>query len=241
MFRFRSIYLLLIMITAAPLLLSGCAKFNIHLTINKNGSVDSEIVMMAVKKLLTNDPSIESYFFDEKKELLKEQGFTIADLTNEKITGFRAVKKFVSVEEFSSAGLNAALGLESQEPFKVEKNFFTATYYFNADIDLTNVFEAQGKTIALFSPDLNFTVTLPVKPLEHNATRITEDGRTLIWELSPTGSNKLQFTARAPNLTAVVILLALAVALMGVIMTALIRRIRVIANEDSCKGKKINR
>ncbi len=239
--RKKNMGLLLLIIIAAPLMLTGCLKFDIHLTINKNGTADVDIILLAVETLVTLDKDLERDLFTGKKERLAELGFAITDYTEKNLIGFKATKRLQSVEEFSTLGLAGDIGLEGRDPFSVMKGVLTSTYNLDADIDLRPLFAEHSDMFTLFSPDLRFSVTLPAKPLSHNATSVTVDGRTLTWDLSPDARNKIQFTARAPNLTAVVILLALAVVLVGAIMTVLIRRIRIIANQHSLKAKKNNR
>ena len=92
------------------------------------------------------------------------------------------------------------MGLEGRDIFTVEKKALTTIFYLDADVDLSHLIgEENNRIFALFPPDMRFLLTLPVRPLAHNATSITADERTLEWALSLEGGNHIELAARAPN------------------------------------------
>lgn len=229
--------LLFLITLATPLLLCGCLKFNMHLTINRNRTADLEITLTAPKTLLALDPELEQKLFKDKQEELAEQGFSISDPEDEQRAGFIAAKRLKSVEDFAELEITGDLGLHDREIFTVEKSALTTTYHLDADLDLQDIIGEESGSSALLLSDLNFILTLPVKPLEHNADAVTEDGRTLVWKLSPTKVNRLQLTARAPNLSAVLIGIAAFVLLIASVTTFLIYRSRVKQARPSVKKR----
>ncbi|NLA04251.1 MAG: DUF3153 domain-containing protein [Firmicutes bacterium] len=238
MLKVKRAALLLLVAVAAPLLLCGCLQFNMHLTINRNRSADLEITLAAPRAILAMDPDLEKEFFVEKKEDLAAQGFDIIEPTDEKVAGFKAAKRLRSVTELADLGLAGDMGLQDQEIFIEEKSALTTTYHLDAQIDLKDLMGEQGNLVALLSPDLRFILTLPVKPLAHNADEVTEDGRTLVWELSPLQSNHLQLTARAPNLSAVILGVVAAVALIAAVILAVVYRPKLKKSRPTTgKGK----
>ena len=106
-----------------------------------------------------------------------------------------------SLEEFSALGLGDDLGLGDQELFTVEESLFFTTYHLHADINFQDLFGDESEMMVLFTPDLRFILTLPVSPLQHNASSVSSDGKTLEWILSPTKVNQISLSARAPNTT----------------------------------------
>lgn len=220
----KKISLLLLIALAAPLLLSGCLKFNLHLTVNRNRTADLEITLVAPAALLTMEPELEKKFFKDKREELAAQGFAVSDYEGDNLIGFRATKRLHSVEDLADLQLAGDLGLKGREVFTAQKSAFTTTYLLDTDLDLSNLMGEQSKMLALFTPDLRFVLTLPVKPLAHNATAVTADERTLEWSLSPTGNNHLQLTARAPNLSAVIVVIVIAVMVPGSIIIIVVYR-----------------
>ncbi len=225
MSRIKKITLLLVL-AAVPLLLSGCLEFKMHLTINPNRSADLEITLSAPELLLMMKPENKSeleQFFEEKKEELAAEGFTISELERDDTAGFKAVKRLRSVEHLADLNLAREMGLDGQQIFSVKKGLLTTTYYLDAALDLKDLIGEQNETLALLSK-MRFILTLPVRPLEHNATAISEDERTLEWALSPAESNNLQLTARAPNLVAVIIGIVIAVMVPGSIIILVVYR-----------------
>lgn len=227
---------LLLVITAVSLLLCGCLKFNMHLTINRNRTADLEITLTAPKTLLALDPALEQKFFIEKKKELADEGFIISEPDGEQV-GFIASRRLESVEDLAGLGMMGDLGMHDQEIFTVEKGVLTTTYYLDADLDLRDLIGEEGGNSAMLLSDLNFLLTLPVKPLKHNADEITDDERTLFWKLSPTGVNHLQLSARAPNLMAVLIGVAAAVVLIASIIAVVVYRSRSRETRCSVEGK----
>lgn len=218
--------ILLLVIAAVPLILSGCLEFKMHLTINPNRSADLEITLSAPEMLLLMKPEqkaeLES-FFEEKRADLAAQGFTITDPDRDDIVGFKAVKRLRSAEELAELGLARDIGLKDGPIFTVKKGVLTTTYYLDADLDLRELIGEQNSALALLSK-MRFILTLPVKPLEHNATSVTEDERTLEWTLSPAEPNNLQLAARAPNLAAVIIGIIIAIMVPGSIIILVVYR-----------------
>jgi hypothetical protein len=224
--RIKNILLLILVAVAVSLLLTGCFKFSIHLTVNKNGTADVDIIMAASQALVTMGAGLESGIFGDRKEQLAEQGFAISDYYEGNMAGFRAIKRVESVKDFSSLGFANDLGLDGQEIFSVEKHALTTTYHLNAELNFGDLFAEDSDRMALFSPDMRFILTLPIKPLEHNATTVSADGKTLEWQLSPTKRNEIKLIVRTPNLTSIVIGSAAAVLLLGLIPAGLIIRKR---------------
>lgn len=226
MSRVKKIFLLLLVAVVVPLVLGGCLEFNMHLTINPNRTADLEIEMNVPEILLLMKPELKvelGNYLGEKKGELAGQGFEVIDSEKNDGVGFRAAKRLQSVEDLAQLGLASDIGLKDQKIFTVKKNILTTTYYLDADLDLGGMIGEQNGTLGLLSR-MRFVLTLPVRPLNHNADTVTEDERTLEWVLSPMESNNLQLTARAPNLSAVIIGIVLIVALPGSIIIVLVYR-----------------
>ena len=67
-------------------------------------------------------------------------------------------------------------------------------YKSNMTIDLgeeVQQMESYKSMGAIF--EVNFTITLPVKPTSNNATKVSEDGKTLTWDLLTTKDIELEF------------------------------------------------
>lgn len=91
---------------------------------------------------------------------------------------------------------------------------------FNLD-DLTNL---------LTNLDLSFTVKLPTAPISNNATKIENDGKTLIWTLTSSDLNSIEFEFELYNY--------LYMGIMGGAVLLLIVLIIIIISKKK-KGKKV--
>ena len=233
----KKIALLLLFAVAAPLILSGCVKFSLHLTLNRELTSDIDITLTLPRALLALYPELEEKFLKEKREELARQGFEVADYAGDSLIGFKATKKLQSVEELAGLSLARDMGLEGRDIFTVEKKALTTTYYLNADVDLSHLIgEENNKVFALFPPDMRFLLTLPVRPLEHNATSITADERTLEWALSLEGSNHIELAARVPNPAAIILGLVFILILLGAIIATIYLRISSAGARSSKKA-----
>ncbi len=231
----KNLVLLLFITAVAPFLLTGCFKFSLHLTVNRNGSADVDIVMAASRTLVSMGTGLENSLLVDKREQLAEQGFAISDYTAENLTGFQATKRMKTLEEFSSLGLGDDLGLGDQELFTVEKDFFFTTYHLNAEINLLDLIGDKIGMMALFSPDMRFILTLPVEPLKHNASSVSPDGKTLVWILSPTQVNQISLSASVPNTNALVTVILVVLILVLTIVMIIVRQKRKAAADAPVK------
>ncbi len=70
---------------------------------------------------------------------------------------------------------------EKKMMFQKEDDTYYANYKLNDTSDSSNGMSANLSRINL---SLKYTVTLPTKPIEHNADTVSEDGKTLTWNIS---------------------------------------------------------
>ena len=59
-----------------------------------------------------------------------------------------------------------------------------------SNIVYSPISEAEGQEASI---EIQFTVTLPTKPISHNATTVSDDGKTLTWNLNGTESGTIDF------------------------------------------------
>ncbi len=73
---------------------------------------------------------------------------------------------------------------ETKMLFKKEKDTYYAKYLINDDT--TN----ENFNLSMLNMSIKYTVTLPTKPIKHNADEVSEDGKTLSWNLSELDGEK---------------------------------------------------
>lgn len=206
--RTASMTVLVLTASLIASLLAGCFTARIHLTVNWKGSTDVEVLMYAPRWLMVFRDTAR--LFNEFKSDFSARGFTVEDYEEGSRIGFRAFGKAVSPNDFFKPDNEDILVLAKEAPFIVERHFFTNIYRIETEINLGKLMEEDLATAPLL-PDIRFLLTLPVRPSEHNADAVSEDGKTLEWILRPGGCNRIQISASAPG-TGAILLAAAALA-----------------------------
>jgi len=217
----------LIVLACVACLLPGCVKLHSHLTVQKNGSADVEHIIAIEQSMM---PIItQERGKDPLKELrgdMAQSGYTVVDYTEGSMVGVKAVKHFKDISSAVNAlgdpaknadkNNKATLGSigDIGKALKVEKSFFSTKYTLNADIDLAaspsstgaqpsagDPFASLGEGLAQSVFDMSFALTLPVKPASTNASRVSDNGKTLEWPINVTGKTNLAAEVTVPNIT----------------------------------------
>src|SRR5690606_30522362 len=122
-------------------------------------------------------------------------------------------KHYNSIRDFK--GFREMFNQEGEIPLKVKKSLFTTTYILDANIDLSNLAISEEKdfigleTAMINSIDLRFLLTLPVKIENHNASNVTDEGKTLEWILIPGEDNPIHLEAKIINITNIAVIIGL--------------------------------
>jgi hypothetical protein len=161
--------------------------------------------------------------FAEFRKSAETRGFTVQNFHNTKMTGVVATKHVNSlggIPNFNS--LNGRAVGQQGNGFAVTKKFFTTDYRLNTDIDLSNMANSSqeqlqelGNAILGSSNNmitLQLMLTLPFKAESNNASKVLDNGRTLVWNLIPGRTNPIQMAATMPNL------LNIAVTILGLLI-----------------------
>lgn len=85
------------------LCLSGCVKMNAGMTINKDKSMDFEMLMSVNKEYMSDSDFNKNMLLDDENiDKMKENGFTIHDYNQNDMVGYKIAKKFENIDEISS-------------------------------------------------------------------------------------------------------------------------------------------
>lgn len=216
--------LLTILLIVATAFLSGCVNADFHLTINKDGSGDFSYKMLMDPALLAfSSMSEDGTSTDPLGEMLndaKKSGFTTTNLSENGKTGFEAKKHIANLQEDLKNGklfgqTSMDKNIKPGEGLVVNKGFFKTEYNFKMDFDMTSMsgnsssqsseIDAMAQSL-LRSMNFNFLLTMPVKAQTHNASKIEDDGKTLVWNLIPGQKNEIAMTASVWNVTNIAML-----------------------------------
>lgn len=223
--------------------LSGCARVNYEVNVNKDGSADVSYVIGYDKEFLSSMGVSESDlgeegFADMEKEAT-EDGYEVEKYNDDTIVGFKAKKHFDHIADFTMDDVGdeeiSTDGTDNKISF--DKKLLDTRISQNAKIDLTTLSEEEDSETAnitnmlLGQMKVSYKITLPFKVGDNNATTVSEDGKTLEWTLKAGEVNEVHFEAQE-NLNAILF------GGIGAIVVIIIVAVIVLANKSKKKIKK---
>ena len=228
---FKELLVVLVAVVMA-ICLSGCARVNYEVSVNKDGSADVSYIMGYDKQFLNRMGTTEEDFgvdeFDETKNKAKEDGYIIEDYNDDNIAGFKASKHFDNISDFTmnKVGDRQIAQQDQNNEISFEKKLLDTKISQNSKIDLTSIFNENEdsemsiiRNMLLGQMKFSYKVTLPFKVGDNNATTVSEDGKTLEWTLTPGEVNEVYFEA-SENLNTILIggIICLAVIIIFIIV-----------------------
>lgn len=205
----------LLLLGLCLILLGGCVDADMHVTIHKDGSGIYRL------QVLTN-PLVEEEL-NPLKEKLTEKGYQIKSLQKGEQSGWIAEKKVDNIatepptedfENMTPQGKSAAalpfIEDMNKGPLKVESQLFHILIHFKTDVDLKGmVTEDPFGQAFLKKMNLRLKMTLPIAAKDHNADEVSEDGKTLTWNLKPGEVNPIKIDVELPNPIGWILVIAL--------------------------------
>jgi LPXTG-motif cell wall-anchored protein len=241
--------LILALVTA--LLLTGCVDASMHITINMNGSGTYEVKVLSNEWVLPQFDHLKErlqqggYQLQEIEEGGKQGWIAVKNVESVldeppgKVLqeGANTALRFLTRGTASATATDAHLAAEDPpirglgKELRVENSLFTTTLLFDTNVDLTRLDEKMKdlgglNQFILDQINLNFILTLPVKVDEHNATAVSDGGKTLTWKLKPGEKNPIHMAIRIPNPITWGILMIVGLILLIIAVVVLIRRRR---------------
>ena len=226
-----------ICLVVCMLLLSGCAvKGEFDMGINSDKSINFSVTAAFDDELLEALMSMEdnsegsTYTDDEKWEYLEssttsEDGHTPEELgftaTRYEQDGFKGITYTKTISNIDSiTGESASFDIiQDYVEISSSKLFIKDGDNYVSKIIYSPVTEDSSYTI---DQEMIFALTLPNKPVSHNADSISDDGKTLTWDLSDaTTAGNIEFTFSFSSFPIVLVVIGV-IALIGVIAAVLI-------------------
>lgn len=205
---------LIVLLVLMLVTLTGCAQLNYEVEIKSNGTGEISYVYGISKKILSSLNVSVDDFVNEMKEQAEESNYQVETYEDDEIAGFKANKHIEDFnEEFS---LQEAFGEEyvkdtEENGIKVKKSLFTTKYSQTAELDLSTISEEERSYVTM-----SYQIKLPTKVTSTNADELSEDEKTLTWNLTAGEINKIEFNASSVNTLPVILLVvivAIAIAL----------------------------
>jgi hypothetical protein len=172
-------------------------RFNTTVTVKSNGKMD---VSMLYAMMDMSDYGFDDGIISESDvQDYIEDGWEVEDYNQDGFRGYIISKKDISASELSSAVD------DTQNEFSEELNSLSFTREgLKYVLDWKLFDEEEGNQISTYKSFftmsggyMKLTVNLPVEPSASNATSVTNDGKTLEWDLlnlGPDQSIHLEFT-----------------------------------------------
>ena len=190
--------------------MSWCGiKSNYVSVINKDKSMDVTIIMAFDDEFIETMLSFEGgseekveYTDEQKWQFIEEcfseeqdfesQGFTKEKYDEAGYKGYAYTAKIDNIDKITGESekyniFGSGENIEDSKMFNKEGNKYIANIEYEANKDVES-----GSSYSL-DLDFKYVVTLPNKPLSHNATSVSEDGKTLTWDLSSNDTTSIEY------------------------------------------------
>lgn len=198
--KILSLAMLLVMLLSC----SACARIDVSMKISRDGKADFRFLLAVSDALLNmsqekSDQEERSFGFDEEARAeLEAKGFAYEPYKDimEGYTGCIISREGIDIRSEGS------LALSMKEDFEVETGFLSGRIFtvdgdhvvFDSGPFQEKEEESEEAETSGFSFDLSdiksmggymiLTLELPVEPTDHNAAVVSEDGKTLQWDLT---------------------------------------------------------
>lgn len=195
----------IICLIGVTFILGACSlKGEYTLEIKADKSIDVSIITALDDELITglmsNSENSEEFSDEEKWNYLEEMlssdsGVDYSQYEFEKsqyddgtYRGFKFSKKIANID--SIAGKEPNLKIEDFGEISDKTIFSKDGNIYKGKIDLTNM---ENDIVPNVDYDMTFVIKLPTKVLKSNADKVSDDGRTLTWDLINSEVDSIEF------------------------------------------------
>lgn len=245
----------MIMLLIFTFMLTGCMQYDLSMEINEDKSMEFVLIQTTEQSLLNEDGTINNQGFggatllptiidlNELKKIFIQKGYKVVPYkdpsrpTNE---GAKITKHFEDIDKISKENEVVEVDFTA-----ITQDIFDDSYFFTVQKGLVyNVY--KGNFIIMNESNvldpsyssylhIKYTLKLPENTyVESNATSISEDKRTITWDLDASTPNKINFTFKMANKDNLV----LAYICIGIIVLIIIIG-SVVAIKNQKKKKKL--
>lgn len=222
-------------------MMTGCMKFNMNMTINKDKSMDLAFTVALANSMMEGTNGADS----SQLQKMKDNGYKVEEYSDNSMSGYNISTKIdniddVSTEEDTMFDINKIFdGEKLSDIFTVKKGFFKNTYTVKIGDEASD--NSQDENIMTYesgilennedmlellnSMDINFTINLPNKAISSNATSTLNDGKTLIWEpsINAISSENIEFSFELYNMTNIYLIIGI-VAIIIIIIILIVKK-----------------
>lgn len=205
------------LIVLLVIILCGCSTVNTNMQVNKDKSMNITYLITLDKEYLGNK-TFNEVFSSKNINYLKNNGYTVVDYEDDDSFGYKVsanVKDIDTISQTDNVKINLydllysdiqnELYIFSREE-KILKNQYTADFYVNLTDAISNNSSVLTDMVMPPKVSYGFTLNLPEKSLSNNATKVSEDGKTLTWQFDNvvSGINNINFSFELYNKQALI-------------------------------------
>ncbi len=227
--RFVKKLILAVMILAVAAGLAGCVRIEIGMNIHRNGKGDVSFVY-ALHDTVSSLAEDGSALSPDDLQKYKDEGWDVEDYSGGGYKGYRISKENLDLKE---SGL-----LEGSEQILTKEG---SLYILDLPLKFgsnSGDFRESADTIRQMGGVFTVRVTLPKKPKSHNATSVSEDGKTLTWDvLSMEDAQSIHAEFRRSVIPVIPVLIALLVIAAAAFVFLMIRK----RNEENRRRRERSR
>ncbi len=181
----RKVYALMMVVLCATIL-SGCMRFSASVKVKSNGKADVSMLYAVSKELAEmGDEDINMAFSDDQVADMEADGWECKEYIVDNYVGYEMEKKNVDLNDLSQSLKNSDEESSlNTDQIKVQKKGWT--YIIDWKIfedDQREQMSAYKNYFNMAGGYMDFTLELPVKAINSNATSVSDDGKTLKWDL----------------------------------------------------------
>lgn len=214
----------ILLLVLGVLLLGGCkAKFETNMSINEDKSMNLKIIegfddelinaMMSMNESssLEEIEEVKEYTDEEQRKFLQEnlfksdeafasveeEGFVVEEYQDNTYMGYMVIKNIENIDNY--VGDNTNFSLSSYEDFNSKKIFTKYGNVYKGRILFENAENEEAAETYDIDFEYVFTLTLPNKVISSNATTVSEDGKTLTWNLVNSNIYAIEFEFEFPS------------------------------------------
>ena len=241
----RFLYLMVLSVICV-FIISGCARVNYTFEIKNNGKVDISVLMAVGANVMSqySEEGVDSsdIISEEKREEFKRDGWECEPYSEDGFTGYRLIKTDVDISELSDTVERELLSGEGNVQSEMsaqadslniiqDGNMYILDWNMKSDeqsgyklSDYRSYFESMGGYATI-------VIRLPEKPLESNATEVSDDGKTLTWNILNPGTDSIYLKYDAGDSVLIVVIVIVVIIFIGllILMLAIKRKKRNVS------------
>ncbi len=223
----RKINRLILALTVALILIlvAGCAKVNITVDVNQDGTGSYEGII-AISETLVQGQDVKSVFENQMGIDFDELGddVTVNDYEEDGYVGVRILKEIKNADDLEEAGSGLSISISNDEKKTLK---ISGDVLANSASEEYNVSEMMSS----LNVEMLFTIKLPNASISNNATSVEDGGKTLIWDLTKQSQIELVADLNQGGGIVTIYIIIGVVALLAILVAVLVINKKKKANE----------